>query len=481
MTSQIDVTKPEYGTPTTQSVRDNFTTAANEITALQNQTAGAPFLSLIGGRMTGAMYLFNDPTDAMMPATKGYVDAASGSGGGGIPEAPADGFTYGRNDGAWLRALALAGGTLTGPLLLAADPGAALGAATKQYVDTSVAASGTSHVLKAGDTMTGPLVLPGVPTLTNQAATKGYVDTSISAGVAAAPFLPIAGGTLTGSIVAGGAAVPANVKGPVGSFGEVLLPVAAPLYWNCYTTSGGTANYIVGGYAAQIQVTAGGGWYLAVYPSGAAGAQVAGGVTMTFDQTGLLTVPSISSTNLTAANATVGSTMKVGNFIATNPAVALLSVENPYGLASQFMCSMNAPGATAIQVRSDRGDGSALYFSWGASTGAGSIVINGATTTYNTASDYRLKRVDGPTDGALVREIPVYQGARLHAPDTVLPMILAHELQAVAPWAVIGSKDAMTKDGDIQPQMVDLSTLIPAIIAFVQTLDLRLMALEAAQ
>ncbi len=330
-------------------------------------------------------------------------------------------------------------------------------------------------LLTTGGVMSGPLHLFNDPTDAMMPATKRYVDTSI----AAAAFLPIAGGTLTGSIVAGGQAVPANVKGPVGSFGEVLLPVAAPLYWNCYTTTGGTASYIAGGYAAQIQVTAGGGLYLAVYPSGAAGAQVAGGVTMTFDQTGLLTLPSISSTNLTAANATVGSTIKVGNFIATNPAVALLSVENPYGLASQFMCSMNAPGATAIQVRSDRGDGSALYFSWGASTGAGSIVINGATTTYNTASDYRLKRVDGPTDGALVRDILVYEGARLHDPDTVLPMILAHELQEVAPWAVIGSKDAMTKGGDIQPQMVDLSTLIPAIIAIVQSLDARTASLEA--
>lgn len=37
--------------------------------------------------------------------------------------------------------LALAGGTLTGPLVLAADPAAALGAATKQYVDTADSAT----------------------------------------------------------------------------------------------------------------------------------------------------------------------------------------------------------------------------------------------------------------------------------------------------------------------------------------------------
>jgi hypothetical protein len=50
--------------------------------------------------------------------------------------------------------LPLAGGTLAGPLVLAADPTAALGASTKQYVDTKVPI--------AGGTMTGPLNMVGV-------------------------------------------------------------------------------------------------------------------------------------------------------------------------------------------------------------------------------------------------------------------------------------------------------------------------------
>ena len=36
MPSAIDITKPIYGTPTTQSVRDNFHIARDEITALQD-------------------------------------------------------------------------------------------------------------------------------------------------------------------------------------------------------------------------------------------------------------------------------------------------------------------------------------------------------------------------------------------------------------------------------------------------------------
>ena len=53
-------------------------------------------------------------------------------------EAPNDGFSYGRNSLAWARVVPLSGGTMTGSLVLNADPAAALGAATKQYVDAHV-------------------------------------------------------------------------------------------------------------------------------------------------------------------------------------------------------------------------------------------------------------------------------------------------------------------------------------------------------
>ena len=92
--------------------------------------------------------------------------------------------------------LPLVGGTLTGPLILAADPTAALGATTKQYVDTGVAAANANAALRvplAGGTMTGALILSGPPTQSLQAATKAYVDSGA--------FLPIAGGTMLGPIV----------------------------------------------------------------------------------------------------------------------------------------------------------------------------------------------------------------------------------------------------------------------------------------
>lgn len=89
--------------------------------------------------------------------------------------------------------LPLAGGTMTGDIVLAGDPTSALHPATKQYTD----AADALRVLKAGDTMTGPLVLPGNPASALQAAPKQYVDAAQAA--AAAESVSIAGGdTITG-------------------------------------------------------------------------------------------------------------------------------------------------------------------------------------------------------------------------------------------------------------------------------------------
>lgn len=72
--------------------------------------------------------------------------------------------------------LPTAGGTLTGPLLLAADPAAALGAATKQYVDALGNTAAATYLPLAGGALTGPLALAADPSTALQAATKHYVD-----------------------------------------------------------------------------------------------------------------------------------------------------------------------------------------------------------------------------------------------------------------------------------------------------------------
>ncbi|MEO7027819.1 MAG: hypothetical protein ABI147_00255 [Acidobacteriaceae bacterium] len=93
----------------------------------------------------------------------------------------------------WVIPVMVAGG---GPARLSAirnsvlPTSVAMQTMSKSYVDTAIAAAVTGHplasspfVAKAGDTMTGPLVLPADPVSANQAADKNYVDVNV-AGVA---------------------------------------------------------------------------------------------------------------------------------------------------------------------------------------------------------------------------------------------------------------------------------------------------------
>ena len=55
----------------------------------------------------------------------------------------------------------------------------------------------------------------------------------------------------------------------------------------------------------------------------------------------------------------------------------------------------------------------------------------------------------------------------------------AHELQEQFPNAVIGDKDALDINGDINPQMVDYTKVIPALVGAIKELTARIEALEA--
>ena len=160
-------------------------------------------LPLSGGTLTGALLLAADPAVNLQAATKQYVDAQVAT------------------------TLPRTGGTLIGPITLAADPTASLHAASKRYVD----AQASNALPTAGGTLTGALMLPTDPSTPLQAATKHYVDARIlrSGDTLTGPLtlasdpsvplqaatkgyvdtrvtgaLPITGGTLSGSLILSG-------------------------------------------------------------------------------------------------------------------------------------------------------------------------------------------------------------------------------------------------------------------------------------
>lgn len=147
----------------------------------------------------------------------------------------------------------LAGGTMTGLLILSGDPAVALGAATKQYAD----AIGTASLPLAGGTMLGNLILNADPTSALQAATKQYVDSAISnfsARLASTTALTVTysngtagvGATLTNA----GAQVALSLDGVAAVAGNtVLIKNQASTFQNgLYTVTNigsGATNYVL--------------------------------------------------------------------------------------------------------------------------------------------------------------------------------------------------------------------------------------------
>jgi len=111
----------------------------------------------------------------------------------------------------------------------------------------------------------------------------------------------------------------------------------------------------------------------------------------------------------------------------------------------------------------------------------GSIDYNraGGQVRYNTTSDYRAKDVYGAWDdsGATIDALKVYRG-KMHGATQERPMMIAHEAQAVVPYAVGGEKDAVDKDGKPVYQTMDHQILVPLLIAELQAVRARLAALE---
>ena len=123
--SKVDPTMPEEGNATTESVRDNFSHTKYEIEALQAsvQELGRQiglldqeYVNKTGDTMLDNLKLDPSvtPQDPEDYVTKSYVDSVGG-GGGGLPEAPQDGQTYGRKDAKWEK-ITSSGGGITGPV-----------------------------------------------------------------------------------------------------------------------------------------------------------------------------------------------------------------------------------------------------------------------------------------------------------------------------------------------------------------------------
>jgi len=112
----------------------------------------------------------------------------------------------------------------------------------------------------------------------------------------------------------------------------------------------------------------------------------------------------------------------------------------------------------------------------------GSIYSSSSSTVFATSSDYRLKENIDYTWDATTR-LKQLKPARFNfiADDTntLVDGFIAHEAATVVPEAVIGTKDAINEDGNIKPQGIDQSKLVPLLVKTIQELEARITALES--
>ena len=144
-------------------------------------------------------------------------------------------------------------------------------------------------------------------------------------------------------------------------------------------------------------------------------------------------------------------------------------------------------GDSSFLHSSVRGDGSRFIWFVYNTNHIGSIAQTGTTSvSYLTTSDYRLKENVAPMTGALATVAalkPVTYNWKVDGSDG--QGFIAHELQAVVPDCVTGTKDAIDAEGKPQYQGVDTSFLVATLTAAIQELksiidqqDARIKTLE---
>ena len=157
----------------------------------------------------------------------------------------------------------------------------------------------------------------------------------------------------------------------------------------------------------------------------------------------------------------------------------VLGTTTAYNAARLTVQSAGGAGGINTSIQNDNDSYYAINFRNSAGTSCGSISCLTSSTAFNTSSDYRLKEAVQPLIGGLARVSALKPSIyKWKADGSSGEGFLAHELAEVVPFAVTGEKDAVNEDGSIKPQGVDLSKIVPVLVAAIQELTARVQTLE---
>ena len=189
-----------------------------------------------------------------------------------------------------------------------------------------------------------------------------------------------------------------------------------------------------------------------------------------------------SGTQVAGQNTTFTQAMTLdasGNLMVGTTNTIVWNTTNEGCVVSSVAIQASRTGDAALLLNRIGSDGiTAVFARQGIQVG--NISVTTLATSYNSISDYRLKEAVQPLVGGLARVSalkPSIYKWKVNGSDG--EGFIAHELADVVPAAVTGEKDAVNEDGTINPQGVDLSKVVPILVAAIQELTARVQTLEA--
>lgn len=176
----------------------------------------------------------------------------------------------------------------------------------------------------------------------------------------------------------------------------------------------------------------------------------------------------------------IGTTAEIAVSENTNPGIMLAN-------DGTYLSARNSTSPNFFVSKIGTGnDGDVMRFARNGSQ-VGSISVSSTATAYNTSSDYRLKENIEPVSDGVTRlqQLKPSRFNFIADPDKTVDGFIAHEVQAVVPEAIHGTKDEVDADGNPVYQGIDQSKLVPLLtaalqeaIAKIESLETRLAALE---
>jgi hypothetical protein len=312
---------------------------------------------------------------------------------------------------------------------LAVQTSSAKGGIHINYSGSTIGLLGIVNPGVSNNTIIGSVSNNSLELMTNN-STKATIDSSGNVGIGVVPSAWVAGAKAL----------------QFGAYGSLAQSSSGniELSFNSYNSGAGAYKYLQTDTASLYRASSVHSWFVA--PSGTAGNAITFTQAMTLDASGKLN----------------------------------LGVASPYNAARLTVQSAGGAGGISVAIQNDDDSYYAINFRNSSGTSCGSISCTTSSTSFNVSSDYRLKEAVQPLTGGLTRVNALKPSIyKWKVNGSTGEGFIAHELADVVPFAVTGDKDAVDADGKPSYQGVDLSKLVPILVAAIQELTARVQTLEA--